>query len=119
MKKTTKKIEMKVADYVAKHNNSITDESKKITRHDVYDMIKKGELKAHKGYRGAWILELEDTTKTKTYTVKEYVETYNKKFARVPVTVPEVRKLLSDGKLEGKKVSGKWIVTSSPSKRIK
>lgn len=117
-------IEMKVSDYVEEYNSK---SDKKINRHDVYKMIKEGKLKAHKGYKGAWIIEIDkknpkkkkSKTKSKKYTVKEYVEEYNKKFPNAKVTVPEVRKFLSDGIIKGKKVDRKWEITSSPSKRIK
>lgn len=129
-KKVIKLVQMKVAEYVEKHNAS---SEKKINRHDVYKMIKEGQLKAHKGYKGAWIIDVEveepvkkcpikrATRKTKKYTVKEFVEAYNKKFTSNPITIPEVRKLLANGslKLKGEKVDRKWVISQSPSRRIK
>ena len=129
-KKVIKLVQMKVAEYVEKHNAS---SEKKINRHDVYKMIKEGQLKAHKGYKGAWIIDVEveepvkkcpikrAVRKTKKYTVKEFVEAYNKKFTSNPITIPEVRKLLANGslKLKGEKVDRKWVISQSPSRRIK
>lgn len=129
-KKVIKLVQMKVAEYVEKHNAS---SEKKINRHDVYKMIKEGQLKAHKGYKGAWIIDVEveepvkkcpikrAARKTKKYTVKEFVEAYNKKFTNNPITIPEVRKLLANGslKLKGEKVDRKWVISQSPSRRIK
>ena len=128
-----KKVEMKVADYVAKYNGSTLSVAEEIDRFDVYKMIKEGKLTAHKGAKGAWIIELtvqeevevevpstkKSKKKAKEYTVKEFVEAYNKKHSKNPITIPEVRKLLTTGKLDGDKVSGKWAVTASPSKRVK
>lgn len=123
-----KKVEMKVAEYVAYHNGSTLEVEKEIDRFDVYKMIKEGKLKAHKGRKGAWILEVaieEEEVKTKKsadvkeYSVKEFVEIYNEKHPKTTVTVVEVRKLLTDGKLKGKKVNRKWVITASPNSRIK
>ena len=41
-----KKVEMKVAEYVAYHNGSTLEVEKEIDRFDVYKMIKEGKLKA-------------------------------------------------------------------------
>lgn len=120
-------VEMSVAEFV--------EQNQGITRHDVYKMIKNGEIKAHRGYKNKWILEIEvkeefeveepvkpskkSSKKTKEYTVKEFVEAYNKKHPKSTITVPEARKFIADDKLAAKKVSGKWVVTATPSKRIK
>lgn len=120
MKKTKVTIkEMSVKEYVNIHN---TTQDSKITRYDVYDMIKEGTLKAHKGYKGAWVLEIEVEEKnksTKKYSVKEFVEAYNEKHKKSPITVVEVRQLIATGDIKAKKVSGKWVISTSPSKRIK
>lgn len=134
-----KTVKMKVAEFVEKHNKE--NAGKQITRHDVYAMIKSGDLKAHKGFRNAWIIEFDveeeievevpdpvkpkspsskkSSKKDKIYTVKEFVKAYNEKHVKNPTTVEEVRKLLKQEKLKGEKVYGKWMVTASPSKRIK
>lgn len=122
----TKNVEMKVAEFVKLYNSRHDD---KIDRHDVYKMIKNGKLKAHKGYKNAWILNVEveeevevkepSKKKTKEYTVKEFVQAYNNNHKKVTITIPEARKLLADGILKGKKISGKWVITSSPRRRIK
>lgn len=122
----TKNVEMKVADFVKLYNSR---HENKINRHDVYKMIKNGKLNAHKGYKNAWILNVEveeevevkepSKKKTKEYTVKEFVQAYNNRHKKVTITIPEARKLLADGILKGEKRSGKWVITSSPSRRIK
>lgn len=123
-----KQVEMKVADYVAYYNGSTLELAKEIDRFDVYQMIKEGKLNAHKGYKGAWILDVtireeveveKPAKKVKEYSVKEFVEIYNEKHPKTPVTAVEVRKALTDGKLKGKKVNRKWVITSSPSRKIK
>lgn len=111
-------LEMSVKEYLNFHYSKTQE---KINRHDVYRMIKEGKLKAHKGYKNAWVLEIEvvkKTKKPKTYTVKEFVESYNKKHKDC-ITVLEVRKMIKDGIIKGDKVKGKWLVMQTPSKRIK
>lgn len=122
---------VKVAEYVEHYNASVIDEEDKITRHDVYKMIKEGKLEAVKNEKNAWLItvkiekEIEvdvpecPSKKCKSYTVKEFVELYNKRHSKNPITISEVRKLLSEGKLKGEKVNRKWTVTASPSRRIK
>lgn len=131
MKKLVKVVQMKTSEFVEKYNSELKNDEKKINRHDVYNMIKDGKLKAHKGFKGAWIIDVEiyeevkkkskkkSNKKAKEYSVKEYVEAYNKKFPNCVITVPEVRKLIADGKLKAEKVNRKWVIKSSPSKRIK
>lgn len=112
-------IEVDVKQYVEDYNK--THEQKTITRHDVYKMIHEGKLKAHKGARGKWIIELKqpEPKKVKGYSVKEFVAEYNKKHPKCIITIEEVRKMLTDGTIKGEKVNRKWIVYASPSKRIK
>lgn len=109
--------EMSVKEFVEEYNKS-NKEKVSINRHNVYDMIKEGKLKAHKGYKGAWVLEIEVET-SKTYTTKEFVEEYNKKHKKQPITVVEVRQLIERGVIDAEKVAGKWVIKSTPSKRIK
>lgn len=116
---------MKVAEYVEMYNK---DHDVKINRMDVYAMIKHGDLKAHKGAKGAWIIELvvkeevketkpKKAKKVKEYTVKEWMEAYNKK-NNESFSESKVRKLLEKGIIKGEKVDRKWKITTSPSKKI-
>lgn len=115
-------IEVDVKQYVEDYNKN--HEQEPITRYDVYNMIHEGKLKAHKGAKGKWIIELKQsepkkTKKAKEYSVKEFVAEYNKKHPKCTITIEEVRKMLSDGTIKGEKVNRKWVVYSSPSRRIK
>lgn len=130
MKKiVTKTVEMKVAEYIKYHNEKYAEP---INRHDVYKKIKDGVLKAKKGYKNAWIIEteiqeeveVEDTkpakkSSKKTYTLKEFAAAYNEKHPSNLISTPELRKLIADGKLDAEKVSGKWVISNSPRKRLK
>ena len=115
-------IELDVKQFVEEHNNkNVTDP---ITRYDVYNMIKEGKLNAHRGEKNKWIIELtikepKKTKKTKEYSVKEFVEAYNGKHPKCPITVEEARKMLTDGILKGEKVNRKWVVYTSPTRKVK
>ena len=113
MKKEIKTI--KVAEYVEEYNKS---HDEKITRYDVYNMIKNGELKAEKDPRGAWLIRVE-IHEEKEYTVKQFVEAYNKRYKNDPVTVKKVRELASQGKIKARKSLGRWIIIESPRKKIR
>lgn len=128
-KKTVKEvIEMSTKEYVEQYNSTHKDQ---ITRYDVYDLIKQNKLKAHKGYRGAWVIELEKPENKKpckcknckcdkkVYSTKEFVEAYNKKHPKATITVKELRYLIEAGEVKAKKVSGKWQVSADPRLRIK
>lgn len=106
-----------VKSYVDLHNK--TNENR-ITRYHVYKMINEGKLKAHKGYKNKWIIELKEPETPTEYTVKEFVEAYNKKHRKsTKITIEEVRKMLADGILKGEKVNRKWVIYSSPTRKIK
>ena len=113
MKKEIKTI--KVTEYVEEYNKS---HDEKITRHDVYKMIKNGELKAEKDPRGAWLIRVE-IQEEKEYTAKQFVEAYNKRYKNEPITVKKVRELASAGKIKAKKSLGRWIILESPRKKIR
>lgn len=118
-----KEVKMKVSEYVEYYNSLHSDD--KINRHHVYDMIKEGKLTAEKSPRNAWIIDvvIEETVKVekpeKEYSVKKFVEMYNKKHPNYPVSAAEVRKLVVDGKLKGYKKGRTCVITASPRKRIK
>lgn len=106
-----KKTTMSVTEY--------TRANEKITRKDVYKMIAEGKLKATK-VKGAWVIEVPDEKKpAKTYTVKEFVEAYNKKHVDCIITEKKVRELASKDIITAKKESGKWVILDSPRKKIK
>ena len=106
-----KKTTMSVTEY--------TRANKKITRKDVYKMIAEGTLKATK-VKGAWVIEVPAEKKaSKTYTVKQFVEEYNKKHGDCAITEKKVRELASKEIITAKKVSGKWVILDSPRKQIK
>lgn len=112
MGKKQKKIKkLSVAEYVEMHN-SLSDTI--INRHNVYAMIREGKLKATRGARGAWIIEIEEV---ESYTVKEFIDIYNKNF-NTPINRTEVRKLIDRGLIKAEKVSGKWKIYSNPRRRI-
>lgn len=109
MAKKTKKVEMKVAEYI---DHIYATEDIRLTCKDVYKMIKDGVLKAYKGPKNAWIIQLEikvgsckakEKEEIKEYTVKEYAELKG-------MTVKKVRQFISDGKINAEKVSGKYII---------
>lgn len=118
---------LSVKEYVALHPE--------LDRYDVYDLIKDGKLTAHKGARGAWVIVVEEETTTKEttkkakkkeiekeikkYSTKEFLELYNEKHPKSTITLVELRLMLTNGKVVGEKVGGKWEVYQSPSKRIK
>lgn len=107
----TKKVTMSVTEYI--------QANEKITRKEVYKMIKEGKLKATK-VKGAYVIEITEKKKaTKKYTVKEFVEEYNKKHVDCVVTEKKVRELASKEIITAEKVSGKWVIMESPSKRLK
>lgn len=107
----TKKITMSVTEYIQANDY--------ITRKDVYKMIKEGKLKATK-VKGAYVIEITEKKKpTKKYTVKEFVEEYNKKHLDCIVTEKKVRELASKEIITAEKVSGKWVILESPSKKIR
>lgn len=132
-------VEMTVTEYIGAHNASQSDD--KITRNDVYKMIKDGKIKAHKGERNKWILEVtvqkeievEDecpsskwgkkekpSKKTvKTYTRKEFVEKYNEKHPKTPITLGKLRAYIETGAVATEVRGGKRVIIASPSKRIK
>ena len=112
MGKITKTIT--VAEYVAKHNKSCIDQ---INRHDVYAMIKEGKLTASKNERGHWLIRVEEPSVE--YTPSKFVEEYNKRHKKDPITVEKVRKLAAEGVIEANKVGRKWIILQSPRKKIK
>lgn len=114
MKKEIKTI--KVADYVEEYNKS---HDEKITRHDVYKMIKNGELKAEKDPKGAWLIRVEIEKPGKEYSVKQFVEEYNRRYKDEPITIKKVRELASTGKIKAKKSLGRWIILDSPRKKIR
>ena len=90
----TKTVEKSVKQYTVEHPE--------LNRKDVYKLIKEGTLKAHKGYKGAWVIEdvVSETIEVpdenpskgntkkgksskktpKTYTTKEFLEIYNTYF---------------------------------------
>lgn len=107
----TKKITMSVTEYI--HANT------QLTRKEVYKMINEGKLKATK-VKGAYVIEVPQEKKaTKKYTVKEFVEAYNKKHLECIITERKVRELASKEIITAEKVSGKWVIMESPSRRIK
>lgn len=111
----TKEIKtIKVAEYVEDHNKKYID---KITRHDVYKMIKDGKLNAEKDQKGHWVIRLE--LETKEYTPSKFVEEYNKRHKKETITVEMVRKMAKEGKIKAKKENRKWIILESPRKKIK
>ena len=65
----TKMIKMTVSEYIEQHSD--------VTRKEVYRMIADGKLKATK-VKGAWIIEIAPEKKVKEYTVRQFVEEYNK-----------------------------------------
>lgn len=105
----------KVSEYVDLYNNSHED---KITRHNVYKMIKEGKLTAKKNELGYWIITVEDEP-IKEYTPKEFVEKYNRRHPKKPITVKKIREFASEGKIKAKKHLGKWIIMENPNKLIK
>lgn len=107
---STKKVTMSVTEYI--HANQ------PITRKDVYKMISEGKLKATK-VKGAWVIEVPEKKTKKTYTVKEFVQEYNKKHTGCIITEKKVRELASKELIAAEKVSGKWVILESPSKKIK
>lgn len=106
---------IKVAEYVEKYNNSHDD---KITRHNVYAMIKDGKLTAKKNEKGHWIITIQEEI-VKEYSPKEFVEKYNGRHPKKPITVKKVRELASEGKIKARKHLGKWIISENPNKLIK
>lgn len=53
----------------------------------------------------------------KTYSTKEFLESYNKRHPKTPLTIAELRVMLMNGKVFGEKISGKWVIYQSPIKR--
>lgn len=105
-----KKVKMSVTEYIQANES--------ITRKDVYKMIAEGKLKATK-VKGAWVIEIPEKKATKTYSVKEFVEAYNKKHIDCIVTEKKVRELAKKEIIASEKVNGKWVILQSPSKKIK
>ncbi len=128
MEKNVKIVEISVKEYVNEYNNTHTD---KINRYNVYDLIKKEKLKAHKGYRGAWVIEKEVVEKPsdrlkklcirskKTYSTREFTKLYNEKHPNNQLTLKQVRYLIEIGVIDAVKKSGKWQISADPRKRIK
>lgn len=115
-KKNIKIVEMSVKDYV-ELCNATNDE--KIDRHDVYSMIKQGELDAYKK-GNAYVIRLAvQEEKVETNSVKEFTEKYNRRFPKSPVTEKQVRTLAAEGKIKAEKVKNKWVILESPRKKIK
>lgn len=112
-----KVIEMSVAEYMAEYVRKNPSES--ITKNKVYKLINKGELKAHKNEKGAWVIEIEVAPPAKEYSVKEFVDEYNKKHLDAIITINKVRALAAKGIIQAKKLCGKWIITENPRKKIK
>ena len=120
----TKEIKtIKVAEYVDQYNKSHED---KITRHNVYAMIKEGKLTAQKNEKGHWVITLEvEKPKTvpkkpeKEYPVKEFVEKYNGRHPKKTITIKKVRELAASGEIKAKKCLGRWIIMENPNKLIK
>lgn len=129
----TKTVEKSVKQYTVEHPE--------LNRKDVYKLIKEGTLKAHKGYKGAWVIEdvVSETIEVadecpskgntkkgksskktpKTYTTKEFLEIYNKKHPKSTITLAELRLMLINKVVNGEKVNGKWVIHESPSRRVK
>lgn len=129
----TKTVEKNVKQYTTEHPE--------LNRKDVYKLIKEGTLKAHKGYKGAWVIEdvvsetievpdecpskgntkkrMPSKKSPKTYSTKEFLESYNKKHPRTTITLAELRLMLINGVVNGEKVNGKWVIHQSPSRRVK
>ena len=109
---TTKKVTMTVTENI--------QSKQKITRKDVYKMIAEGKLNATK-VDGAYVIEVPGKKKKtkKTYTVKQFVEEYNKKHPKYIITEKKVRELASKELIAAEKVSGKWVILESPSRKIK
>lgn len=114
-KKDTERIYLSVKEYIAKFST----EENPIKPKDVYKAIHTGVLKATRGYKNAWVIEVNVPVACHEYTTAEFVEEYNKKHRKNHIVVKDVRKAIEEGKLEAHKESGKWIITDSPSKRIK
>lgn len=104
-----------VAQFVDEYNKTHED---KIYRHKVYDMIKRGELKATRGDNNAWLIRIEIEQATR-YTSAEFVEKYNKYHKKDPITIKKVRELAVAGKIKAMKIDRKWIIEESPRKKIK
>ena len=123
---------MSVKEYIAAHPDM------KLDRNKVYTLIKDGKLTAHKGAKGAWVIseevEVETISNTndgprkdkkrmpskktsKTYSTKEFLEAYNKKHPKTPLTIAELRVMLMNGKVFGEKINGKWVIYQSPIRR--
>lgn len=128
MKKENTIEEISTKEFVERYNLCHT---KKIDRHDVYDMIKRKELIAHKGLRGAWVIETGEIKpekkckhkfcicNKKTYNTKQFAEKYNEKHPGSNLVPRHVRLLLESGILNGYKEKNVWVITSDPKKRIK
>lgn len=113
MKNDTKKT-VKVSEYVEQYNKNHDD---KIDRFKVYKMIKDGKLSGEKNKSGHWIITLNKKSE-KEYTPTEFVEKYNKKHPKRPITIKKIRSLASEGKIKAKKKLNKWIITENPNKKI-
>ena len=117
MKKTVKVIEMSVKDYVELHNEN---HEVKITRHDVYAMIKNGELEAYKNDRGAYVVKHEVVEeKVEENSVKDFTAKYNRRFPKEPITEKSIREMAAKGLIKAKKVSNRWVILQSPRKKIR
>lgn len=107
---------MTVAEYMADYIKQ--NPSASITKKKVYKLINSGKLKAHKNEKGAWIIEVEIEPNTKEYTVKEFVDEYNRRHLDSIITINKVRALAAKGIIHAKKLCGKWIISDSPRKTI-
>lgn len=106
---------MSTAEYVEYHNKH---NEKKITRKDVYKMINKQELFAEKNEKGHWVIKV-TTEVVQEYSPSEFVEEYNKRHKKDPITVQMVRKMAVAGAIKATKENRKWIIFESPKKKIK
>ena len=106
---------MTVAEYVADYNKNHED---KITRHNVYAMIKEGKLNGSKNAKGFWIIRIEKELDNNVYSPRKFTEEYNKRYKDEQITVAKVRKLAKEKKIEAKKVGLSWVILQSPEKKI-
>lgn len=119
--------EMSVQKYIETH----LDQS--LTTKKVYKLIKDGKINAYKK-GGKWVITEEtlvnipitkeaidkkEKESKKKYTAKEFLEIYNDKHPKSTLTLVELRLMLVNGKVNGEKIGGKWVIYQSPSKRIK
>ena len=117
MSKNIKIMEMSVKDYVELHNEN---HDVKITRHDVYSMIRNGEIDAYKNERGAYVVKHQIVEeKVEENSVKDFTAKYNRRFPNQPITEKSVREMAAKGLIKAKKVSNRWVILESPRKKIR